>query len=155
MRAVAQRVSSASVEVTGELVGRIDEGLLVYLGAARGDHDDDVAWMIGKLSGLRIFEDESGKMARSVGEVGGAVLCVPQFTLLGDVRRGLRPSFDEAAAPELALELYQRVCVGLRERRLRVETGRFRAAMVVRAEVRGPVTLVLDSRKSAVAPEGR
>lgn len=155
MRAVAQRVSSASVEVMGELVGRIDEGLLVYLGAARGDGDDDVAWMIGKLSGLRIFEDESGKMARSVGDVGGAVLCVPQFTLLGDVRRGLRPSFDEAAPPGLAVDLYERVCVGLRARHLRVDTGRFRASMVVRSEVRGPVTLVLESRKAASAQGDR
>lgn len=156
MRAVAQRVSSASVDVGGETVGRIGDdgrpGLLVYLGAARDDGDDDVRWMVGKLAGLRIFEDEAGKMARSVSDVGGATLCVSQFTLFGDVRRGLRPSFDEAAPPERARVLYDRVCSELRARGLRVETGRFRASMIVRADVAGPVTIVLDSKNTQAKP---
>src|SRR5262249_27690673 len=99
MRAVAQRVVRAEVEVAGAIVGTLERspGLLVYLGAGRGDSDADVSWMVGKLAGLRIFEDEAGKMARSVADVGGSVLCISQFTLFGDVRRGLRPSFDGAA----------------------------------------------------------
>lgn len=148
MRAVAQRVTSAEVEVDGELVGRLAHapGLLVYLGAGHGDGEADVAWMVGKIAGLRIFEDEAGKMSRSVLDVAGSVLCVSQFTLYGDVRRGLRPSFDGAAPPEAALALYEAVCAGLRGRGLDVATGRFRAAMRVRAEVLGPVTILLDSR---------
>ena len=143
------------MEVAGEVVGRVADGLLVYLGVGRGDGRDDVAWAIRKISGLRIFEDERGRMARSVVDAGGDVLCVSQFTLFGDLRRGLRPSFDDAAAPELAVDLYERVCVGLRARGLRVETGRFGESMIVRAEVRGPVTIMLDSRKvlEACAPE--
>lgn len=139
------------MDVEGDVVGTIGEdgrpGLLVYLGVARDDGDRDVEWMVGKLAGLRVFEDEHGKMARSVLDVGGAVLCVSQFTLFGDVSRGLRPSFDEAAAPELAVALYERVHAGLRARGLRVETGRFRASMMVRADVIGPVTIVIDSRR--------
>lgn len=151
MRAVVQRVSGASVDVGGERVGRIGDegrpGLLVYLGAARGDVDRDVVWMTGKLAGLRIFDDGAGKMARSVADVGGAILCVPQFTLFGDVRRGLRPSFDDAAPPDEAEALYETVVGALRARGLHVETGRFRTSMVVHADVVGPVTILLDSHK--------
>lgn len=147
MRAVAQRVSSASVEVAGEVVGRIGPGLLVYLGAAIDDGPDDVSAMADKLAGLRIFEDEHGKMARSVLDTGGEVLVVSQFTLFGDVRRGRRPSFDGAAPPEVARTLYEAVVADLRERGLRTETGRFRATMRVDASVDGPVTILLDTRK--------
>jgi D-tyrosyl-tRNA(Tyr) deacylase len=147
MRAVAQRVRAARVEVDGAVVGRIDGGLLVYLGAADGDGDDDVAYMAEKLRGLRIFQDDEGRMSRSVEDVGGGVLVVPQFTLFGDVRRGRRPSFDGAAAPERANLLFEQVVARLREKSLPVETGRFRAMMEVHAVVAGPVTIQIDSRK--------
>jgi len=147
MRAVAQRVASAEVEVEGQVVGRIGRGLLVYLGAAKGDHEADVEYMAHKLAGLRIFEDADGKMSRSVAEVGGGVLVISQFTLFGDVRRGRRPSFEEAAPPEEAVLRYEEVCARLRAQGLHVETGRFRARMVVRAAVDGPVTILIDSRK--------
>jgi len=147
MRAVAQRVRSASVTVDEEMVGAIDAGLLVYLGAAKDDTDADVSYMVGKLAGLRIFSDDAGKMSRSVEDVGGAILVVSQFTLFGDVRRGRRPSFTDAAPPDEARTRYEQVLEGLRERGLDVATGRFRAMMNVRAEVWGPVTILVDSRK--------
>lgn len=148
MRAVAQRVSRANVTVEGELVGEIELGLLVYLGAGRDDTTADVAAMAQKLAGLRIFEDEHGKMSRSVRDVGGAILLVSQFTLYGDMRRGLRPSFDEAAPPEAALLLYEAVRDALVATGLPVATGRFRAEMTVTASVLGPVTILIDSRKT-------
>lgn len=148
MRAVAQRVSEASVVVDGEVVGRIGRGLLVYLGAADGDGDADVETMANKLAGLRIFPDEAGKMSRSVEDVGGGVLVVSQFTLFGDVRRGRRPSFDGAAPPAEAEALYERVVARIRDKGLQVETGRFRASMDVRCRVDGPVTILIDSRKT-------
>jgi D-aminoacyl-tRNA deacylase len=148
MRAVAQRVGEASVTVTDELVGRIDRGLLVYLGVARDDGPADAAWMAQKLAGLRIFEDEHGKMSRSVRDVGGQVLLVSQFTLFGDARSGLRPSFDGAAPPDAAIPLLEAVRTQLVAAGLVVATGRFRAEMIVRAEVLGPVTILLDSKKT-------
>lgn len=147
MRAVAQRVSSASVLVDGETVGAIERGLLVYLGAGRGDADRDVDYVANKLAGLRIWADGSGRMTLSVEEIGGEVLVVSQFTLYGDVRRGRRPSFDGAAEPETAEVLYEKVCSRLRERGLGVATGRFRAMMEVRSVGDGPVTIMVDSRK--------
>ena len=147
MRAVAQRVCAASVTVQDETVGAIDAGLLVYLGAGTDDQDADVRAMADKLAGLRIFENDEGKMSRSVEDVGGAVLVVSQFTLFGDVRRGRRPSFDGAAPAEDARRLYESVVAALRDRGLKVETGRFQADMRVRAEVDGPVTILLDTRK--------
>jgi len=147
MRAVAQRVSEARVEVDDEVVGRIGPGLLVYLGAAQGDTEADVATMADKLAGLRIFKDEAGRMSRSVEDEGGEILVVPQFTLFGDVRRGRRPSFDGAAPPEEANRLYEAVVARLRERGLTVATGRFRAMMDVCCVVAGPVTIQIDSRK--------
>jgi D-aminoacyl-tRNA deacylase len=147
MRAVAQRVQSAHVEVGGETIGRIDAGLLVYLGAGKGDTDADAAWMADKVAGLRVFADEAGKMSRDVREAGGSVLVVSQFTLYGDVRKGRRPSFDGAAEPERAEALYKAVCEALASRGLRVETGRFRAMMAVHCVVDGPVTLLIDSEK--------
>jgi D-tyrosyl-tRNA(Tyr) deacylase len=148
VRAVAQRVSEASVWVDGERVGAIDRGLLVYLGAAQGDGDDDVSMMAQKLAGLRIFPNDEGKMSLSVQDIGGDVLVVSQFTLFGDVRRGRRPSFDGAAPPAEAEALYARTVEAIREHGLRVETGRFRATMDVQSRVDGPVTILVDSRRT-------
>ncbi|HEX3343035.1 MAG TPA: D-aminoacyl-tRNA deacylase [Polyangiaceae bacterium] len=145
MRAVVQRVASARVEVDGEIVGAIDRGLLVYLGFGRGDTDEDRAWVLGKTVGLRVFEDEHGKMGRSVTEIGGAVLLVSQFTLYGDLRRGRRPSFDDAMPPEEAERAYDAAVRETRAAGVRVETGRFRADMKVWSMNDGPVTIWLDS----------
>lgn len=148
MRAVAQRVRSAWVDVEQQTVGRIERGLLVYLGAGRKDGVHQARWMAEKLHGLRIFEDDAGKMSRAVHEVGGAVLVVSQFTLYGDVRNGRRPSFDDAAPPEIAEPLYESMCRALSELSVRVEKGRFRAMMQVHAVVDGPVTILIDSDKA-------
>jgi D-aminoacyl-tRNA deacylase len=148
MRAVAQRVRSAWVDVDGQTVGRIEHGLLVYLGAGKRDGAGDAAWMADKLCTLRIFEDAAGKMSRAVTDVAGGVLVVSQFSLYGDVRTGRRPSFGDAAAPELAERLYQQVCEGIAARALNVATGRFRAMMHVHAVVDGPVTILIDSEKA-------
>lgn len=148
MRAVVQRVSSASVEVDGEVVGAIERGLLVYLGIGAKDGVVEAGWMANKLEGLRIFEDEREKMSLSVRDVAGSVLVVSQFTLYGDVRKGRRPSFDAAMAPEQANALYERVCAELSGRGLTVARGRFRAMMTVRAAVEGPVTILVDSERS-------
>lgn len=147
MRAVVQRVSSASVRVDGRLTGAIDGGLLVLLGVASQDGADDVSYVAGKVRDLRVFPDDAGKMNRDVAEHGGAVLLVSQFTLLGDARNGRRPSFASAAPPELAQALYEAVARALRERGLRVETGEFRAHMDVSLVNDGPVTILLDSSK--------
>ena len=146
MRAVVQRVTSAKVEVDGEITGAIDAGLLVYLGAGKGDTDADRAYMLSKILGLRIFENEAGKMDKSVVDVGGALLVVSQFTLYGDVRRGRRPSFDDAMPPEDAERAYDAF---VREARAQIEvaTGRFRADMRVRSINAGPVTIWIDSAK--------
>jgi D-tyrosyl-tRNA(Tyr) deacylase len=148
MRAVLQRVTRASVEVDGEVVGRIGTGWLVLLGVARGDADADADWMAEKVAGLRAFEDDQGKMNRSVAEAGGAVLVVSQFTLLGDCRGGRRPSFTDAAPPDEADRLYRLVADRLAGMGLEVATGVFRAMMNVELVNDGPVTLLLDSRKS-------
>ncbi|MFO0686477.1 MAG: D-aminoacyl-tRNA deacylase [Sandaracinus sp.] len=147
MRAVVQRVASASVVVDDVVVGAIDRGLLVYLGAEKDDAESDLAYVCEKIAGLRIFSGEDGKMSLAVGDVGGAILVVSQFTLFGDVRRGRRPSFDAAASPEIAERLYEEAVRRLRTLAPKVETGRFRAHMLVRSEGDGPVTLLLDSRK--------
>jgi D-tyrosyl-tRNA(Tyr) deacylase len=147
MRAVAQRVSAAEVRVAGETVGRIDAGLLVYLGAGKDDREQDAEWMAGKLCGLRIFADDEGRMSRDVIERGGGILVVSQFTLYGDVRKGRRPSFDAAAEPERAQALYEAVCRQLAQRGVPVQTGRFRATMEVRCAVDGPVTILIDSER--------
>ena len=147
MRAVAQRVSSARVIVGGETVGAIERGLLVYLGAGHNDTESEAHWMADKLAGLRIFADEADRMSLDVIETQGAVLVVPQFTLYGDVRRGRRPSFDDAAEPERARALYEQVCASLARKGLPVATGRFRAAMDVQCSVDGPVTILIDSEK--------
>lgn len=147
MRAVVQRVSRASVAVAGEVVGEIGDGLLVLLGIAVADSEADADYLAEKIAGLRIFEDEAGKMNRSVAEIGGAVLAVSQFTLHGDVRRGKRPSFDGAARPERARELYEYFVAQFRIRGLHCETGQFQAMMSVALVNEGPVTLLLDSSK--------
>jgi D-tyrosyl-tRNA(Tyr) deacylase len=131
MRAVVQRVSRAQVSVDGKVCGSIRNGLLVLLGVAADDNDADLTYLAEKTAGLRIFEDEAGKMNRSVEEAGGAILVVSQFTLLGDVRRGRRPSFDSAAPPALADALYQRYVEALRAKGLQVETGVFQARMAM------------------------
>ena len=147
MRAVVQRVNEASVAVDGEVVGAIERGVLVYLGAARGDEPKDVQYTADKIAGLRIFANDEGKMSLSVSDIGGAVLVVSQFTLFGDVRRGRRPSFDGAADPGEAERLYLDVVDALRAKGLKVETGTFRAMMDVRSLVDGPVTIQIDSKK--------
>ncbi|MCB9617305.1 MAG: D-tyrosyl-tRNA(Tyr) deacylase [Sandaracinus sp.] len=148
MRAVVQRVARASVTVGDEVVGAIDHGLVVYLGAGRGDAATDVEYVASKVAGLRVFENDAGQMDLAVADVGGSVLVVSQFTLFGDVRRGRRPSFTEAADPSDAVALYESFVANLRARGLPVATGRFRASMLVDAAVRGPVTILLDSRKT-------
>lgn len=147
MRAVIQRVSQASVSVEQETVGAIGQGLMVLLGVARGDSSHDTAYLAEKTAGLRIFEDEAGKMNRSVEEIGGSLLVISQFTLLGDCRKGRRPGFSEAASPELADQLYEEYVAALRSRGLNVATGVFRADMQVALVNDGPVTMLLDSRK--------
>jgi D-tyrosyl-tRNA(Tyr) deacylase len=147
MRAVVQRVSRAEVTVGGESVGKIRMGLLVLLGVAADDSERDADYLVEKVIGLRIFEDEAGKMNLAVGQAGGAVLAVSQFTLYGDVRRGKRPSFDGAAPPERARELYEYFVQRIREAGLSCETGRFRAVMKVELVNEGPVTILLDSGK--------
>lgn len=146
MRAVIQRVSRASVVVDGKVEGQIGAGLLVLLGVAKGDGAPDVQYMVEKIATLRIFGDQQGKMNLSLGEVGGAVLLVSQFTLVGDTDKGRRPGFDKAAPPDTARTLYDQVVDGLKGRGLRVETGLFGARMQVSLENDGPVTFILDSR---------
>ena len=147
MRAVVQRVSRASVKVGGEITGEIGRGLLVLLGVAHEDTEADADYLAEKIAGLRIFEDDAGKMNISVMDAGGAVLAVSQFTLFGDVRRGKRPSFDAAARPERARELYEYFVGRVREAGLRCETGRFQEMMEVELINSGPVTILLDSKK--------
>jgi D-tyrosyl-tRNA(Tyr) deacylase len=146
MRAVVQRVSRAAVRVDRQVVGEIGHGLVVLLGVASGDGEEDARWAADKVAQLRIFEDGAGKMNRSVEDVGGGVLLISQFTLLGDARKGNRPSFVAAAAPDAARALYEGVAARLRERGLPVATGVFRATMEVELVNDGPVTLLLDSR---------
>lgn len=148
MRAVVQRVTQARVEVDREVVGTIEQGLLVYLGVGKTDTAREAEWMVQKLTALRLFQDDAGKINRSVDEVGRALLVVSQFTLFGDVRKGRRPSFDAAAPPEQARALYEAVCAGLRSAGLSVQTGRFRAEMQVHAQVDGPVTILVDSERT-------
>jgi D-tyrosyl-tRNA(Tyr) deacylase len=158
MRAVIQRVAWAKVEVDGQTIGAIDRGLLVYLGAGKGDGDADRAYVLSKVLGLRIFENEpnepgenepKGKMDKSVVDVGGALLVVSQFTLYGDLKKGRRPSFDGAMPPEEAERAYEAFVADARAQGIRVETGRFRAMMKVSSLNDGPVTIWIDSARSA------
>lgn len=148
MRAVVQRVSKASVTVESEVVGAIDRGFLILLGVADDDTQDDVIWMGAKIAGLRVFEDEDGKMNLDVKQIAGSILLVSQFTLLGDCRKGRRPSFVAAARPEMADSLYQSLVAEMRGLGLDVETGKFQTHMDVELVNDGPVTLLLDSRKT-------
>ena len=145
MKAVIQRVSHASVVVEGEVVGRIGVGLLVLLGVGRDDAEEDARYVAGKVAGMRIFSDPEGKFNLSLADVGGSVLLVSQFTLYADTRRGRRPSFTEAAPPELAEALVDRCAQLLRAEGVHVETGRFGAHMKVELLNDGPVTVLLDS----------
>lgn len=147
MRAVVQRVSRARVTVDGEETGAIGVGLLVLLGAADGDGDQDVDYMARKVVGLRVFEDDAGQMNLSLRDVGGALLVVSQFTLLGDCRKGRRPSFVHALEPVAAEQLVERFVTRCRGEGVEVATGRFRAMMEVELCNSGPVTVLLDSRK--------
>ncbi len=147
MRAVVQRVKRASVTVNGEVVGRIEKGLLVLLGVGRDDTEADADYLAAKVAGLRVFEDGDGKMNLAAADAGGAVLAVSQFTLYGDVRRGKRPSFDDAAPPVLANRLYERFVQHIRDAGLHCETGRFQEMMDVELVNDGPVTILLDSGK--------
>jgi D-tyrosyl-tRNA(Tyr) deacylase len=148
MRAVVQRVSRAKVTVGDEVIGEIGKGLLVLLGVAQEDNQEAADYLVDKVIGLRVFEDADGKMNLSVADAGGAVLVVSQFTLYGDVRRGKRPSFDRAARPERANELYEYFVGKVRAAGLRCETGRFQAMMDVELVNDGPVTILLDSEKA-------
>lgn len=147
MRACVQRVSEASVSVDDDLISAIDEGLLVLLGVETEDQDRDAIYMADKIAGLRIFNDDAGKMNRSLEEIGGAILVVSQFTLCGDCRKGRRPSFIHAALPDEGERLYEVVVDLFRKKGLEVGTGRFAANMDVRLCNQGPVTMLLDSRK--------
>jgi D-tyrosyl-tRNA(Tyr) deacylase len=146
MRAVVQRVKRAQVTVAGEIVGEIGPGLLVLLGVAHDDTAADVAWMAGKLTGLRIFEDDAGKMNLGLTDVRGSMLVVSQFTLLGDCQKGRRPSFIQAARPEVARPLYQQFVAAVGQLGIPTATGIFQAEMQVELVNDGPVTLVVESR---------
>ena len=147
MRAVVQRVSEASVLVDGKVTGAVAQGLCVLVGVGQGDSEEDARWLADKVVDLRVFEDEQGKMNRSVLDVRGAVLAISQFTLFGDARKGTRPGFVDAARPEVAQPLYAKFCEQVRMRGVEVGEGVFRATMEVRIVNEGPVTLLLDSKK--------
>ena len=147
MRSVIQRVSRASVSVDGRVVGQIGPGLVVFVGVASGDEATDIDYTASKIRDLRIFGDDQGRMNRSVVEVGGEVLVISQFTLLGDVRKGRRPGFDGAAPPQVARTAYDDLIVRLRDSGLRVATGVFQAHMQIDLVNDGPVTILLDSRR--------
>jgi D-tyrosyl-tRNA(Tyr) deacylase len=148
MRAVVQRVTRASVKVDGETVGQIENGLLVLLGVGQVDTEADADYLADKIVGMRVFEDADEKMNLAVTGVGGAILAVSQFTLYGDMRRGRRPSFDVAARPEQARELYEYFVEKIRAAGIRCETGKFQAMMEVELVNDGPVTILIDSKKA-------
>ena len=147
MRAVVQRVSRAQVAIDGEIVGEVGRGLLVLLGVTHADTEVDAGYLADKIAGLRVFEDENGKMNLDAAAVGGGILVVSQFTLYGDVRRGKRPSFDAAAPPERARQLYEYFAERIRAAGLLCQTGRFQEMMEVELVNEGPVTILLDSSK--------
>ena len=147
MRAVVQRVKEADVSVDNQITGSINKGLMVLLGVEEGDTEADALYMADKITGLRIFEDEEGKMNLSVKDVGGDILAVSQFTLLGDVRKGKRPSFSKAARPDEANRLYRHFIDLIEEREVKTQEGVFQAEMLVRIYNDGPVTILLDSKK--------
>jgi D-aminoacyl-tRNA deacylase len=146
LKAIVQRVSSASVSVAGEVLGQIGPGLLVLLGIGGEDQDSDLDWMVDKVLHLRCLEDDRGKMNLSVLDTKGEILCIPQFTLYGDCRRGNRPGFDKAASPSLALGFYEKFIDKIGKKGVIIKAGRFGAKMTISLENEGPVTLILDSR---------
>ena len=148
MRAVLQRVSRASVSVDGEVIGRIEQGLVALVGVEADDGPADIEYTASKIRDARIFADDQGRMNRSVVDVGGALLLVSQFTLLGDLRKGRRPAFDGAARPEAARPIYERLLAALRSTGVIVETGRFQAHMRLELVNEGPVTVLVDSRRT-------
>jgi len=148
MRAVVQRVKHARVDVDGNTVGSIEKGLLVFLGVERDDGEEDLAYIVDKVAGLRVFEDENGKMNLSVKDVGGAVLAVSQFTLYGDCRKGRRPSFTQAAPPDMARRYYDLFVEKMEKLNIPVATGIFQAKMEVSLLNDGPVTILLDSKRT-------
>jgi D-tyrosyl-tRNA(Tyr) deacylase len=145
MRAVVQRVTAARVEVAGEIVGRIERGLVAFVGIGKGDGEAEARYLVDKITALRVFEDDQGKMNRALADVAGGLLLVSQFTLYGDTSRGRRPGFDRAMPPADAERLYDRVVALARERHAPVETGRFRADMRVLVDNDGPVTLLVET----------
>ncbi len=147
MKAVVQRVTSASVEIDRQNIGEIDEGLLVLLGAAKEDTEADVDYMVEKIPNLRIFPDDDGKMNHSLIDIKGQLLLVSQFTLLGDMHRGRRPGFDQAAPPDQARKLFDSALAKFREKGVSIETGQFGVNMLVSLKNNGPVTFILNSRK--------
>ena len=148
MRAVVQRVKRAEVRIDGGVVGRIGRGMVILVGIGKGDKPDTARTLAEKAGRLRIFDDDQGKMNRSILETGGSVLCVSQFTLYGDCRKGRRPSYDQATSPAAAIPLYEAFVESLRALGVRVETGRFQAMMDVELVNDGPVTLLLDTDKT-------
>lgn len=147
MRAVIQRVTESSVSVDGKITGSIKQGLTVLIGVEEGDTEKDAEYIASKTAGLRIFEDENGKMNLCVKDIGASVLAVSQFTLLGDARKGKRPSFASAARPQTARELYNKVIQKIKSEGIAVEEGVFQAEMMVKIHNDGPVTILLDSNK--------
>jgi D-tyrosyl-tRNA(Tyr) deacylase len=147
MRAVVQRARRARVEVAGEIVGSIERGLVAFVGAAERDTEEDLAYVVNKVVGLRVFPDAAGRMSQALADAEGELLVISQFTVFGDVRRGLRPGFDGAMEPAAAERLYDRFVDACRARGARVATGRFRADMLVTVENDGPVTILVDSRR--------
>ena len=148
MRAVIQRVSKAKVQVDGNITGQIEQGLLVFLGVAKDDTENDIAFIADKVVNLRIFEDADGKMNHSVKDIGAGVLLISQFTLFGDCRKGRRPDFTQAGPPELAKNLYGKTIEAIKAKEVPVETGIFAAHMHIDSINAGPVTLILDSKKT-------
>ena len=146
MRAVIQRIKESSVKTGNQIIGRTGSGLLVLLGVAKGDSPSDADYLVNKIANLRIFEDEKGKMNRSLLETGGEMMVVSQFTLLADCRKGRRPSFVKAAEPEVACELYEYFVKQIRSLRITVATGRFKAMMEVALINEGPVTIILETQ---------
>ena len=148
MRAVVQRVKKGRITVDGQTIGQIDKGIVLFLGVGKDDGEDDLQYTLEKVLNLRIFEDENGKMNRSLIDVGGELLVVSQFTLYGDCRKGRRPSFTDAAPPDHAESFYERFVALARERGIPTKTGRFAAMMDVELVNHGPVTMMIDSRKT-------
>lgn len=148
MRIIVQRVNKADVEVNKKTVGKIKKGLLIFLGVGREDDESDLEYIVNKVVGLRIFEDQDGKMNLSVADIGGEILAVSQFTLYGDVRKGKRPSFTTSAPPEMAEDLYEKFVDKCRDFGINVQTGIFGADMKVNLVNDGPVTIMLDSKKT-------